>query len=108
MAKFVGYIGYATTEETSPGVWTDTITEKKYIGDVMWNNRRYLNGESVNDDVSLNQAVSVLADEYANQNMMFIRYVRWNGMYWKVSSVEVEPPRMKVYIGSVYNGPTAS
>lgn len=108
MAKFVGYIGYATTEETSPGVWTDTITEKKYIGDMMWNNRRYLNGESVNDDVSLNQAVSVLADEYANRNMLFIRYVRWNGMCWKVSSVEVEPPRMKVYIGSVYNGPTAS
>lgn len=107
MAKFVGYIGYATTKETSPGVWTDEITEKKYIGDMMWNNRRYLAGESVNDDVSLNQAVSVLADEYANQNVMYIRYVRWNGMYWKVSSVELEPPRMKVYIGSVYNGPTA-
>ena len=108
MAKFVGYIGYATTKETSPGVWTDSITEKKYIGDMMWNNRRYVPGESVNDDVTLNQAVSVLADEYANQNAMYIRYVRWNGMYWKVSSVELEPPRMKVYIGSVYNGPTAN
>ena len=108
MAKFVGYIGYATPKETSPGVWTDEITEKKYIGDMMWNNRRYVPGESVNDDVTLNQAASVLADEYANQNMMYIRYVRWNGMYWKVSSVELEPPRMKVYIGSVYNGPTAN
>lgn len=108
MAKFVGYIGYATTQETAPGVWTDSITEKKYIGDMMWNNRRYVPGESVNDDVTLNQAVSVLADEYANQNVMYIRYVRWNGMYWKVSSVELEPPRMKVYIGSVYNGPTAN
>lgn len=106
MPKFVGSVGYGFQKETSPGVYTDVIEEKQYYGDIMWNNRRFTTGPSVNDDLTMNQAFSVLADEYANSNATNIRYVKWNGMYWKVTSVELEPPRMKLYAGGVYNGPT--
>lgn len=32
MAKFYGVIGYAVTEETKPGVWTEKIVERMYYG----------------------------------------------------------------------------
>ena len=35
MAKFYGVIGYAETLETSPGVWTEQITERNYYGDLI-------------------------------------------------------------------------
>lgn len=34
MAKFYGVIGYAVTEETKPGVWTEKIIERMYYGDL--------------------------------------------------------------------------
>ena len=30
MAKFYGVIGYAVTEETKPGVWTEKIIERMF------------------------------------------------------------------------------
>ena len=40
MAKFYGAIGYAVTEETKPGVWTEKIIERMYYGDLTRNARR--------------------------------------------------------------------
>ena len=40
MAKFYGVIGYAVTEETKPGVWTEKIIERMYYGDLIRNTRR--------------------------------------------------------------------
>ena len=58
------------------------------------------------DDVSVNNSISVVADSYANQHFMNIRYVLWQGVRWTVQSVEVKHPRLILYIGTVYNGPT--
>ena len=34
MAKFFGKIGFANTEETSPGIWSGVV-ERPYYGDVI-------------------------------------------------------------------------
>lgn len=107
MAKFYGAIGYGAAVESAPGVWTDVITEKSYFGDVLRNTRVLASGEKVNNDLSVNNSISIVADAYANEHFFAIRYIRWAGALWTVSEVEVQSPRLLLRLGGVYNGPTA-
>lgn len=111
MAKFADVIGFADSSETTPGVWTDVITERKYFGDIRRNARQLEEKEmKVNDDISISNTIEIVRDAYALENFLAIRYVKWNGGYWKVSNVEVKPdaPRLALRLGGVYNGPKAS
>jgi len=105
MAKFYGPIGYAVTEETSPGVWKEKITEKNYYGDVIRNTRRWQAGSGINDDLEINNQLSIVSDPYAQTHFHTMRYVTWMGSRWKVTNVEVQFPRLLLTIGGVYNGP---
>lgn len=107
MAKFYDVIGYGQSIETAPGVWADEITERRYYGNVVRNTRRLSEGQSVNDDLSVNNSISIIADPYAMEHFFAIRYVAWAGTLWKVSDVEVERPRLILRLGGVYNGPKA-
>lgn len=104
MAKFCGMIGFAVTEETKPGVWTEQITERKYYGDLVKNNRRLQTGENLNDDINVSNEISIVSDPYVRENFFAIRYVVFMGAKWKVSSVDVQYPRLVLSLGGVYNG----
>jgi len=105
MAKFYGIIGYSVTEETSPGVWTESITERNYYGDVIRNTRRWQPGEGLNDNLTINNIISIVADPFAYQHFHAIRYIKWMGASWKIDNIEVQKPRLILTIGGVYNGP---
>lgn len=105
MAKFYDAVGYVETVETRPGIYEEVATERNYYGDVIRNTRRLETGESVNDNVVLNNSISIVGDAYADQHFFAIRYVRWMGSVWKVTNVEVQRPRLILTIGGVYNGP---
>lgn len=106
MAKYYGQLGYAETQETRPGIFKEVITERSYAGDVLRNARKLESGEAINDNVVVNNSLSIVADPYAYQHFFAIRYVRWMGTLWKVTNVEVQSPRLILTIGGVYNGPT--
>lgn len=106
MAKFYGRVGYGAQAETSPGVWEDVITEHSYYGDVVRNSRQLREGENLNKDVSVQNSISIVADEYAYGHIFAIRYVEWAGVLWTVTDVTVERPRLLLRLGEVYNGPT--
>lgn len=101
--KYYGQIGYAETIETSPGVWTEQITERTYYGDVTRNNRRLQDSDRVNDNVTVSNEISVIADPYACSNFHSIRYLTFMGSKWKVSNVDVQYPRLILSIGGLYN-----
>lgn len=103
MAKFYGAVGFVTTEETTPGVWTQTETERVYYGDLLSNYGRWEQKNQANDDLNLNQRVSILSDPYANQHFSEIRYVILKGAKWKVTNAEVLFPRLILTIGMLYN-----
>lgn len=107
MAKFYGKIGYGEPTEESPGIFVDTIVEYSYYGDVVRNTRHLKEGEKVNNDLSVSNSISIVADAYANEHFFAIRYVEWAGTFWTVSDVEVQAPRLILRLGEVYNGPTA-
>lgn len=104
--RFFGEVGYGESTETSPGVWEFVITERNYRGDVVRNTRRLESGETLNDNILVNNSISIVADDHANEHFFKIKYVVWQGIRWTVSSVEVKPPRLILNLGGVYNGPT--
>jgi hypothetical protein len=104
MAKFYGVIGYSETSEIADGVWEDVITELTYSGDVIRNSKRFQAGESLNDDLTVNNEISIVADPFANQNFHKMKYVTWLGAKWKITKVDVQRPRLLLTIGGVYNG----
>jgi hypothetical protein len=110
MARFFGEIGYGEAVETPPdsGVWVDEIVEYSYFGDVVRNARKFQEGEQLNNNISVNNSISIVADAYANEHFFAIRYIRWAGSLWTVDDVEVQSPRLLLRLGEVYNGPTAA
>jgi len=104
MAKFHGKIGYANSVETAPGVWSDQPTEREYFGDVIRETKQWQTTGQVNDDLNINNRISIVADDFANSNFSAMRYVIWAGVYWKISTVEIQRPRLILSLGGVYNG----
>lgn len=102
MAKWYGVIGYAETSQTSPGVWSENITERYYSGDLTRNMRRLENSNNINDNVNINNEISIIADSFAYQNFHAIRYVEFMNAKWKITNVEVQHPRLILTIGGEY------
>ena len=103
MAKFYGSIGYAETIETSPGVWKEQITKREYFGELVRNTRKLQSTDQVNDNININNEVSIIADPYAISNFHSMRYAEFMGTKWKISNVEVKYPRLILTLGGVYN-----
>ena len=107
MNKFYGVVGFATEVESpaNSGVWTTTVVEKSYYGDVIRDTRKFDGSERVNVDISVGNSISVVKDAYISERIHQIRYVNWAGTLWAVTTVEVQSPRLILRLGGVYNGP---
>lgn len=103
MGRFAGAVGFASTVETSLGVWEETFTERTYYGDVVRLARSLQTSQNINDNVSLNNQISIVADPFAYENFAHIRYVVLGGSKWKITNVEVSYPRLILTVGGVYN-----
>ncbi len=108
MGKFYGEIGYAETVETTPGVWREYITERNYFGDVIRNISKMRDGQNLNDNLVIDNQLSIVADPFAYEKFHAMRYVKWMGALWKITNVEVRRPRLILTIGGVYNEQTAT
>lgn len=104
--KFYGPVGFVESQEKRPGVKINVPVEHHYAGDVMKRSIRYQNGESVNDTISAQQQISILADPYARNHVASLRYVKWMGAAWKVTDISVQYPRLILTLGGAYNGAT--
>ena len=105
MAKFMGAVGYNHgTVEQKPGVFVESIVEKQYYGDILRTSRQLRDGESVNNDLTVGNSISIVADAYANEHFHAIRFVDWAGALWEVTDVTVQAPRLLLRLGGVYNG----
>lgn len=103
MAKFFGNVGYAVSSETVPGVWKESIVLHKHYGDILQNHMRPQSDNKVNDNITMSNQISIVADPFAISNFHNIKYVEYMGTNWKVTSVDVQYPRLLLTLGSVYN-----
>lgn len=104
MAKWFGKIGYAVTSETRPGIWEEVIVERNYYGDMIRNSRRLQAASQVNDDININNELSIISDPYAMNSFHAMRYAEFMGTKWKITNVEVQYPRLILSLGGLYNG----
>jgi hypothetical protein len=104
MSKYYGKIGFVIQKETSPGIYTPEETEKPYKGDILKTTVRYNSSTKVNDDISISNTLSIVADKFAYENIGYIKYVIWMNSKWKVESFSVEYPNLTLYLGGLYNG----
>lgn len=102
--KWFGIIGFAETIETKPGVWKDQITKREYFGDMTRNTRRLQSTDKVNDNIDISNEINIVSDPYANENFHSMRYVEFMNTKWKITSVEVQYPRLILTLGGEYNG----
>lgn len=104
MAKIHTKIGFAQTVEAVPGVWEEKTIERPYYGELTKNSRKWSSSETLNDDLTLTNTVSVLADSFAYQNYSAMRYIVLSNSKWKITSIDIGHPRLTLTIGGLYNG----
>ena len=104
MAKWYGVIGYADTVEVEPGIWEEQVTERPYYGELIRNTRRLRTTDKVNDDLTISNQISIVSDPYAINNFHAMKYAVLWGTKWKITSVEVQYPRLVLEVGGVCNG----
>lgn len=108
MGLFYGPIGFVTTVEDpeGSGIWVEVPVEKNYRGEVQRNYKRWDSGDKLNPNLNITNTISIVADPFISNKLDSIRYIKWLGGYWEITSIEVESPRLVLSIGGVYNGPT--
>lgn len=104
MAKYYGKIGFAESVESAPGVHVEKIVERNYYGELVRNSRRLQSANQLNDNINISNEISIVADPYADKNFHMMRYIEFMGTKWKISNVEVQPPRLILTVGGVWNG----
>lgn len=104
MAKYYGKIGFAESVESAPGVHVEKIVERNYYGELVRNSRRLQSANQLNDNINISNEISIVADPYADKNFHMMRYIEFMGTKWKINNVEVQPPRLILTAGGVWNG----
>lgn len=106
MPKCSGIIGYALAVETRPGVWSEGMTDKPYIGEIVKDNRRIVDQGEINGSIRVNNNISIISNKFMLDNMSYMRYLTSSTMgksKWKISSVDIVPPRIIITLGGLYN-----
>jgi len=107
MARFFGEVGLGESVQVKKGVWEDQITERPVYGTERQAQLASSTANSVLPEARFQTMLSVMADADVFEKYTAIRYVRYAGSLWTVTSVKKERPRLILMLGEVYHGPTA-
>ena len=110
MAKYYGKIGFIKTEEVYEdgvpiGDFETKTIERNYSGDILKNYRRSNEStDKVIDDINIDNQFSIVADSFMIENLSYLKYITYLGVKWKVTSVDIQYPRLILNVGGVWNG----
>lgn len=104
--RYSGALGLVEQTEVRPGIWEETVTEVPVLGTVRQATEVLPNVDSVLPQHTTTTSISVPARGVGPLDNSNIRYITYKGHRWQISSIVDEPPRIVVYIGEKYNGPT--
>lgn len=103
--KFIGKVVFATyaEDESEPSIFEEQYVEKSYRGDVLRKTIRSNNANTINNNVTTNTRLSIVADQFALTHYGYIRYVEYMGQKWNVASVDVQIPRLILELSDLYH-----
>lgn len=103
--KWFGQIGYwiEVKDVSDPFKTVHQIVEKDCYGDLIKNYKKDQSGSTINDNFRIGNQISVLADPFIMGNFHHMRYVTFMGNKWKISSAELNYPRINLDLGDLYS-----
>lgn len=106
MNRWFGKVGYSESIEDEGGKWKSQNTVREYYGDIVRNNTRWTgNPNSVNDNLTVNTQISIVADPFAIEKFHAIKWIEFMGVKWSVDNIDPnQPPRLLLTLGDVWNG----
>ena len=104
MSRFSGLLGFVRTELSDGGVYIEVATEVKVKGILKKISSRTYSEQEVNASVRLANEISVIGNNEIFNHLTSLKYVVWKGTKWSVTTITVEPPRVNIILGGVYNG----
>lgn len=102
MARFIGRVGFAMYEEVDR-IAREVYHEISYRGEYITSAVRWMDKQQINDDLTMENRISLIASGYLRKHLGAIRYVVIGEEKWKVTRVEMRHPRVILSIGGVYN-----
>lgn len=104
--RWAGTIGFSTyapsTDPERIGISDRTITERPAYGDIYKNRKIAGSTIGVVEGVQMNMNVSIIADQFINDNYCDAVYLTYLGQKWKITDVTPEYPRLTFTIGGRY------
>lgn len=100
--RYVGNLGFADTVETSPGIFEEQITSRRYRGTVTINAHRVTMEDTVNGQIKTGAMLSIMADKVLLTRAYDVRWIEYAGVKWKPSYVDIHHPRVMFTLGERY------
>lgn len=104
--KWSGILGIGREVETAPDVFDYVITEHEALGDVKQRTEVLDSSGTILPKYRTTTSISVLSRGVNGVEYGDIVYITFKGKKWAPGSITEEPPRITIFIGEVYNGPT--
>lgn len=110
MPKFRGEVGVMSVVEDSPGNYVEVVTPHILYGELIRIAHNVASADSHVSEITPGYSVSIMPTREVIDNWYGIRYVVYRGVYWTVTSVTFDGPRLTLRLGGVYTGekPTGS
>lgn len=100
--KYRGEVGFLITEETEPGVWKPYEVAQEVRGDLVQNTVSWQEGDRINPDLKFQNRISVVLSNFLVHHMMALQWITYMGVRFKISKIELKPPRMIITLGDEY------
>lgn len=100
--KWYGKIAYSENVEVEPDIWEPHATAREYFGDLLRNTHNEKATNTINNSITINNQLSVVADSELLNHLHSILWVTFGGVKWRISSVSVEPPRLVLTFSEPY------
>ena len=106
MNKTYSVIGFVKEMEVpeGSGIYRKTTIERSYYMDILRSTRQMQNSSSVNGELTISNQFSVIADSYLLDNTYAMTYLVYRNSKWKITSVELQYPRIILNVGGLFIG----
>lgn len=104
--RYSGKLGITQQTELRPGIWDDVLAERDVVGTVETRTEAFSIGDSILPQYRTTTSVSVLGDGVDKVNYSNIAYVTYLGKRWTPASITINYPRLTIFLGEEYHGPT--
>lgn len=104
--RWSGKLGFAQRVETAPDVWENVITERAALGTIEQRSERLDSDDDILPGYRTTTSISLLSRGPLVQENSDLAYITWRGRNWVPESIVENYPKITVFIGEEYHGPT--